>query len=280
MSARLIPNEIVRATNGRLACGNALAMLNGVCTSVSKVSPGCLFVPLKIDAADGHRDIDAALSKGAGGALCERSSGKGAGLVKKWPLKIIVDVDDSLEGLLNLACFWRHKINAPAVIGTAGSEPILNLAATMLKAKKNPLYLQTHKNMLHETALNLLGLNANHGWVLIEMKHDCTETAERLCKMCMPSIAVVTDETPCARALMESLEPPAVVFVAEDSLIAVDCKPRKGIQIIPCGPDNTPDKAVALPADDDARTRMCMALALVRHLGLSPQDMRAGLDAL
>ena len=71
MSVRLIPNEIVKSTNGRLAAGSALTMLNGVAHTISKITPGCLFIPLKADSGDGHRDIDKALSNGAGGALCE-----------------------------------------------------------------------------------------------------------------------------------------------------------------------------------------------------------------
>ena len=281
MSVRLIPNEIIKSTNGRLACGSALTMLNGISTSVSKVTPDCLFVPLKTDSRDGHMDIDTALKNGAGGALCEGTSGKLTGLAKAWPLKIIVEVNDAHESLLNLACFWRHKIMAQAVIGTPGSEPILNLAAAMLKAKKNPLYLQPHKNMLHETALDLLKLNAHHGWALIEMQNDCPETAERLCDMCMPSIAVVTEDTPCARALLEGLEPPAVVLVPDDKTFPADYKPRDEIRFIPCNPASGAGIETSLPGDGlAALSRMCMAVALAKHLGLKPDEIQAGLDAL
>ena len=280
MSARLIPNEIVKSTDGRLACGSALTMLNGICTNVSKVSPGCLFVPLKTDNRDGHLDIDTALSKGAGGALCEGTSGKLTSLVKKWPLKIIIEVKDTHKSLQNLACFWRHKIMAQTVIGTPGSEPILNLTAVMLKTKKNPLYLQTKKNMLHETALSLLGLNANHGWALIEMKHDCTETAEQLCEMCMPSIAVVTEDTPCARALMESLETPGVVLVPDNTTFPADYSPRNGVHLIPCSVASGSEIQTGLPSDGVAAlSQMCMAVALAKHLGLEPDEIQAGLDA-
>ena len=280
MSARLIPNEIVKSTDGRLACGSALTMLNGICTNVSKVSPGCLFVPLKTDNRDGHLDIDTALSKGAGGALCEGTSGKLTSLVKKWPLKIIIEVKDTHKSLQNLACFWRHKIMAQTVIGTPGSEPILNLTAVMLKTKKNPLYLQTNKNMLHETALRLLGLNANHGWALIEMKQDCAETAEQLCEMCMPSIAVVTEDTPCARALMKSLETPGVVLVPDDTTFPADYKPRDGVRLIPCSAASSSEIQTGLPSDGIAAlSQMCMAVALAKHLGLTPNEIQAGLDA-
>jgi UDP-N-acetylmuramyl pentapeptide synthase len=281
MSARLIPNEIVRSTDGRLACGSALTMLNGVCFNLQDVSSGCLFVPLKTDSHDGHLDIDTALSKGAGGALCECTSGKLTSLVKKWPLKIIVEVNDAHESLLNLACFWRHKIMAHAVIGTPGSEPALNLAAVMLKEKKNPLYLQAKKNMLHETALDLLSLNAHHGWVLIEMKQDCPETAKQLCEMCMPSIAVVTDDTPCARALIESLETPGVILIPDDKTFPADYSPRDGVRLIPCNAASGPGIETSLPEDGlAALSRMCMAVALAKHLGLKPDEIQAGLNAL
>ncbi len=281
MSARLIPNEIVRSTDGRLACGSALTMLNGISASVSKITNGCLFIPLKTDNRDGHLDIDTALSKGAGGALCEGTSGKLTGLVKKWPLKIIVEVEDTHKALQNLACFWRHKIMAQTVIGTPGSEPILNLAATMLKAKKNPLYLQTHKNILHETALRLLSLNANHGWALIEMQHDCPETAKRLCEMCMPSIAVVTEDTPCARALLDGLELPAVVLVPDEKTFPADYSPRDRVRLIPCSAASGSEMPPGLPSNGIAAlSQMCMAVALAKHLGLEPDEIQAGLNAL
>jgi len=280
MSARLIPNEIVKATNGRLACGSALTMLNGLCLDVRDVSPGCLFIPMKNSAGDGHRDIDTALRNGAGGALCESSSGKLTGLVKNWPLKILVEVEETRSALQNLACFWRHKIMAQTVIGTPGSEPILNLAALMLKTKKNPLYLQTDKKILHETALSLLGLNAKHGWVLIEMQQDCTETAERLCDMSMPSIAVVTEDSACARVLIESLEVPGVVLVSDDKTLPANYSLPNKVRLIPCSAASSSDMPTSLPSDGVAAlSQMCMAVALAKHLGLKPDEIQAGLDA-
>jgi hypothetical protein len=169
---------------------------------------------------------------------------------------------------------------AQTVIGTSGSEPALNLAAVMLKEKKNPLYLQAKKNMLHETALDLLSLNAHHGWVLIEMKQDCPETAEQLCEMCMPSIAVVTNDTPCARALMKSLETPGVVLVPDDKTFPADYSPRDGVRLIPCSAASSSEMPPGLPSDGVAAlSQMCMAVALAKHLGLEPDEIQAGLDA-
>jgi UDP-N-acetylmuramyl pentapeptide synthase len=278
MSVRLIPNEIVKSTNGRLASGSALTMLTGVCTSVSKVSPGCLFVPLIINGADGHRDIDTALKKGAGGALCQSSSGKISGLAKKWPMKILVEVEDSREALLSIACFWRHKIGATAIIGTPGSEPVLSLATNMLKAKKDPFILSASKDELHTTALRLLELNATHGWVLIEVENECSKTAEHLCEMCMSSIAVVVEDTPCARALLDTLETPAVVLIPDTKTFPSGFKPRKGVRLAPC---NSSDIPSALRGDAASKlTHMCMAVALAKHCGLGPDEIQTGLDAL
>jgi len=280
MKARLIPNEIVKSTNGRLACGSALTMLNGICVNVRDVSSGCLFAPLKNGGRDGHLDIDTALRNGAGGALCETASGKLTSLVKSWPLKIVVEVEDIHVALKDLACFWRHKVRAQSVIGTPGSEPILNLAAVMLKTKKNPLYLQASKNIMTETALSLLGLNAGHGWALIEMQHNCIETAKNLCDMCMPSIAVVTEDTPCARAVIESLEVPAVVLVPDDKTFPADYSPRDKVRLIPCSAASKSDIPTGLPSDAAAGlSQMCMAVALAKHLGLKPDEIQAGLDA-
>lgn len=281
MSARLIPNEIVRSTDGRLACGSALTMLNGVCANVSKITPGCLFIPLKTDIRDGHLDIDTALQKGAGGALCEGTSGKLTGLVKKWPLKIIVEVNDSLNGLLNIACFWRHKIGATTIIGTPGSAPVLDLTATMLKEKKDPFILKASKDEMHQTALRLLELNATHGWVLIEVENECSATAEHLCEMCMSSIAVVVEDTPCARALLETLEKPAVVLVPDTKTFPADFKPRDGIRLLPCITATGTDIPTALLGDAASKlTHMCMAVALAKHCGLGPDEIQAGLDGL
>jgi UDP-N-acetylmuramyl pentapeptide synthase len=277
MSVRLIPNEIVKSTNGRLAAGSALTMLNGIANSASMVTPGCLFIPLKTDTGDGHRDIDKALSNGAGGALCESSSGKLGGLVKKWPMKILVEVGDTREALLNIACFWRHKIGAITIIGTPGSEEVLSLAATMLRERKAPLILKASREALHTTAMHLLELNANHGWVLIEVENDCTETAQHLCEMCMSSIVVVMQDSPCARVLLETLETPAVVLVPDKRTFPSGYKPRKGIRLTPC---NTPVITSALVGDSaPPLSHVCMAVTLAKHLGLGPDEIQAALDA-
>jgi UDP-N-acetylmuramoyl-tripeptide--D-alanyl-D-alanine ligase len=264
MSARLIPNEIVKSTNGRLAGGSALTMLNGVCVSAGSVSPGCLFVPLTLNNADGHRNIDAALQKGAGGVLCARSSGKTAGVVKKWPGKIVVEVDDVLEALLNLACYWRHKINAIAVIGTPGSEPVLSQAAEMPTGEKKPLYVRCSSDSLHEVALQLLALNANHGWVLLELAGDCAATAERICDMSMPVAAVITADGPAARALLDAPDPPAAVFVPAGASFCKRLPDRKGIRIITCDADSGETKHTH--GNGPASTHLSMARCLVRHL--------------
>jgi UDP-N-acetylmuramyl pentapeptide synthase len=280
MSVRLIPNEIVKSTNGRLAAGSALTMLSGVSTNASKITPGCLYIPLKTDRGDGHRDIDKALLNGAGGALCEGSSGKLTGLAKKWPLKIVVEVEDTRKALLSIACFWRYKIGATTIIGTPGSEEVLNLTAEMLTAKKDPLILKTSRDELHTTAMHLLELNANHGWVLIEVEHDCTETAKHLCEMCMSSLAVVMEDTPCARTLLDTLETPAVVLVPDEKTFARDYQPRDGIRLTPCSAIPGTDIPSDLPGDAaPALTQRFMAVALAKYCGLEPDEIQAGLDA-
>ncbi len=261
MSARLIPNEIVKSTNGRLAGGSALTMLGGVCVSAATVTPGCLYVPLTLNNADGHRDIDAALQKGAGGVLCARSSGKTAGMIKKWPGKIVVEVDDVLVALLGLACYWRHKINAIAVIGTPGSGPVLSRACEMLTAKKNPLHVRCAPDSLHAAALHLLALNAHHGWVLLELTEDCAATAVRICDMSMPAAAVITQDGAAVHALLDAPDPPAV-FVSENAL-ASRLPGRIGVKIIACDADTSPSSR----AHDSAH--LSMARCLVRHLSCS-----------
>ncbi|MBM4309754.1 MAG: hypothetical protein FJ119_02245 [Deltaproteobacteria bacterium] len=264
MSARLIPNELVKATSGRLAAGSALTMLNGVCVSAATVTQGCLFVPLTLNTADGHRDIDAALQKGAGGVLCARSSGKTAGVVKKWPGKIVVEVDDALEALLNLACYWRHKINACAVIGSPGSEPVLSRAREMLTAEKKPLHVRCTRDSLHTAALRLLELNANHGWVLLELAEDCAATAARLCAMSMPAAAVITADGPAARALLDAPDPPAAVFVPAGARSA-SLPGRTGVKIIVCDADCGKTKQPSGSGPESAH--LSMARCLVRYLG-------------
>jgi hypothetical protein len=93
----------------------------------------------------------------------------------------------------------------------------------------------------------------------------------------MSSTAVVMEDTPCARVLLDTLETPAVVLVPDKKTFPSGYCPRKGIRLIPC---NTPDIASALVGDSaPPLSGVSMAVALAKHLGLKSDEIQAGLDA-
>ncbi len=194
MHIRIIPNEIIKATGGRFAGGIGLTMIESVCIDSRKTTSNCLFVPLKGTRRDGHRFIEDALSKGAVATLVGSDSGVLAGLQKKYKRKILIEVDDTLTALGNLASLWRYKFTPELLIvtGSSGVSETGRIADSIIGEHRRVLTNPLSGNRLQELPLTLMKLNAEHEAVLFALEMDQPGELKRLADICEPTAVLIT----------------------------------------------------------------------------------------
>ena len=192
MSIQLIPNEIVKLTNGRFISGIGLTMINGVYVDDRKVTPGSLFIPLKNSR---HASIEKAFQKGAVATLVSRDSKTSSRTFTNNPKKIFIEVEDTLLALLEMARFWRYKlgINFIAATGSKNSSKVKDLSYRLINSLKPAAEVPDSINSPIDQALFMMDLTAGFKKVMIRIDAAETEDMEKLIYTCEPSILMITD---------------------------------------------------------------------------------------
>jgi UDP-N-acetylmuramoyl-tripeptide--D-alanyl-D-alanine ligase len=169
-----------------------------------QVEPGGVFVALRGDRADGHDFVKDALEKGAAMVILERSVGLDVPLVdlgkrrpslpQVWSVPLLLQVPNALEGLQQLAAFWRRRFS-PRVIGVTGSvgkTTTKELVADVLSRRYNVLKSEQSYNNEIGLPLTVLQMTAESERVVLEMgMYDVGEIAH-LAHIALPHVGVVT----------------------------------------------------------------------------------------
>jgi UDP-N-acetylmuramoyl-tripeptide--D-alanyl-D-alanine ligase len=170
--------------------------------------PGALFVALPGARVDGHDFVADAFARGAVAALVHRDL---SGTYKTVdtatvPLEqadlpeppLCIRVADSLAGLQQLAACWRARfdIRVIAITGSVGKSTTKELAWSVLSKRYRTLRSQGNLNNEIGLPLTLLGLDASHECVVLEMgMYDIGEITQ-LCAIARPQVGVVTNVGP------------------------------------------------------------------------------------
>lgn len=191
MSIRLIPNEIVKTTNGRFISGIGLTMIDGIYVDDRKVTPGSLFVPLK---GSRHASIEKAFQKGAVATLVNRDSKTSSRTFTNNPKKIFIEVEDTLSALLEMARFWRYKlrINFIAVTGS-NNDKIKNLFFKVINSSIPAMEVPGSINSPVDLALFMMDLTAGFKKVIIRIDATEPKDMEKLIYTCEPSVLTVME---------------------------------------------------------------------------------------
>ena len=195
------------------------------------LNPGDLFIAIAGEHFDGHNYVQAALEKGAVGAIIE--AGKH---VAGDPLRLL-QVDDSLKALQLLGAAARRLWGKPllAVTGSAGKtttkEILAHILATRFRVMKSSGNLNNHIGL----PLQLLKLEAEHDVGVVEMGMNHADEIRALGELAHHDLAVVTIVAPVhleffgslaeiARAkyeIIETLHPGGVaVLNADDEYVS------------------------------------------------------------
>ncbi|MFN0053132.1 MAG: UDP-N-acetylmuramoyl-tripeptide--D-alanyl-D-alanine ligase [Planctomycetales bacterium] len=181
-------NDVLAATRGTATgLGANPPPITRVSTDSRQVRAGDLFWALPGARFDGHDFVTQALNQGAAACVVERS--RAAQLTGP-----ILQVDDSLRALGDLARWYRHQREAMVigVTGSVGKTTTREMVHAVLSSSHSGMRSQRNYNNEIGLPMSLLELAADHDFAVLEMGAGRVGDIRALCEIACPEIGIVT----------------------------------------------------------------------------------------
>lgn len=200
---RLDAHFVQAATGARLRGLAPPEPFSGVGTDTRALAPGSLFVALKGPNFDGHDFVPKALAAGAAGALVRRGF-----RLPEDPQACLLEVDDTLAALGDLAASWRRESDAyvAAITGSNGKTSTKEMLAGILEQRHLVLKTQGNLNNLIGLPLTVMRLDESHTACVLEMGMNAPGEIARLTEIAAPEVGLITNVGPAHIGFLGSLE--------------------------------------------------------------------------
>ena len=184
MTFRASLSDCERTLDAELLGDDAEA--RGVGIDTRTLAAGELFVAVRGERFDGHDFAAEAAARGAAGLVVERA----------------VDVDvpqlvvaDAGEALGRLARHWlgRHQLPVIAITGSNGKTTTREICREILERLGPVLATRGNLNNDYGVPLTVLRLGPEHRYAVVEMGASRAGDIARLCRICPPDVAIVTN---------------------------------------------------------------------------------------
>ncbi len=271
MKTLTLADVIEALTGNRIAASQPIY---DVVIDSRQAKAGSLFVALSGQQTDGHAFINQAFENGAVAAITHQPGSQVTTIqaaqtnpdqmlsaVGKLP--ICIQIKDSLQGLQQLAAFWRNQFK-PRVIGITGSvgkSTTKELTWAVLSTRFKTLKSQGNYNNELGLPLTLLNLKSDDAYIVLEMgMYDLGEIA-LLCDLAQPHLGVITNVGPVHLERLGTIER---IAQAKAELL----------QALPAAESSTSKKGgIAILNYDDPLVQPMAAQTRARVLtyGLAPQ---------
>ena len=201
--------EILKATGGKLLCGDKTRVFETVCIDSRSISSHDVFIAIVGDVHDGHAFLSEVARQGVGGLIVARE--KTADLpISEWQAQNIacVAVADTTRALGDLAAFHRSRSDAAlvAITGSNGKTTTRQMAAAVVGEKFNTLSTIGNYNNQIGVPLTLLRLSPEHRWAVVEIGTNSPGEIAKLAQICAPDIGVITNIGPAHLEGLGSLD--------------------------------------------------------------------------
>lgn len=181
---------VLQATGAQARGECPVLPFTGVSTDTRTIQAGELFVALSGPNFDGNDFLDRAFAAGATAALVRRGapSPQGNG-------HCLLEVDDTLKALGDLAAAWRreHSALVAAITGSNGKTTTREMLAAILSGRHQVLATKGNLNNLIGLPLTLLGLREAHTACVVEMGMNAPGEIARLTQIAAPEAGVITN---------------------------------------------------------------------------------------
>ena len=225
--------EILAAVKGRMISGDPQGCFSGFNSDSRATGQGEIFWALKGDRFDGHDFVSRAVRQGATGVVVK----KGFQVpLEKASHTVVIEVDDTLRALGDLAAWWRrqHNTKVAALTGSSGKTTTKEMTAAILEVGNRTLKNPGNHNNLIGLPVTLLKLEKTHERAVLEMGMNHKGEIARLTEIADPHVAAILnvgmvhleglgDIDGVAKAkteMMEKLSPEAkIVLNGDDGLL-------------------------------------------------------------
>lgn len=181
-------SDIVKATGGKLVCGDENTVINDITTDSRLAASGMLFVPLVGERFDAHDFIAQTIEKGVSAVITHKS-------VDKNEKTAIISVDNTQSALQAIAKYYKSLFNIPTVglTGSVGKTTTKDMIASVLGMKYNTLKTQGNFNNEIGLPLTVFKLCDEHEAAVLEMGMSGFGEIHRLAKIAQHDTAVITN---------------------------------------------------------------------------------------
>ena len=195
MESKFSLYDILRAVNGRILSEAKFSSFRDISTDSRLIRPGDLFIALKGEHYDGCHFLEESFNKGARGALVSASEKRFLEANNFCGKAVIIEVEDTLRALGDIAHFWRKKISpfVVAITGSNGKTTTKEMVAAILKKKFAVLQTEGNFNNLIGLPLTLLRLTGKKKFAVLEMGMNQRGEIRRLSEICLPDVGVLTN---------------------------------------------------------------------------------------
>lgn len=185
-------NEILEAVNGRYLEYNGERKITYVETDTRKIREGALFIALKGENFNGNKFADVALKNGASAVIIDEIA---FDPLKTKGLGNIIIVEDTRKALLDLAAYYRRKLDIKVVgiTGSTGKTSTKDLVAAALSSKYKVFKTKGNFNNEVGVPLMIFSLDNSYDIAVLEMGMSNLGEIERLALAGKPDIAVITN---------------------------------------------------------------------------------------
>ncbi len=185
--------DIVRVTKGKLICGNEEKICNNFSKDTRTIQKGDMYIGLKGEKFDGSKFWEQAIENGAEGVIIEGQEITQENK-EKYSNKIIIEVEDTLEALYEIAKYKRSLYDIPviAVTGSVGKTSTKDIIASVVSTQYKTLKTEGNNNNNIGLPLTILKLK-DHEAAVIEMGMNHFGEISLLTSIAKPTLSVITN---------------------------------------------------------------------------------------
>ena len=185
--------EILNVTKGKLIIGNLESEVENFSKDTRTIQNGDIYIGIKGDKFDGSDFWKQALDSGAKAVIISKKNIT-ENEKKEYKDKIIIEVEDTLNALYELAKYKRKQYNIPvvAITGSVGKTSTKDIVANVLSQKFKTLKTEGNFNNNIGLPMTILRLK-NHEALVVEMGMNHFGEIRKLANIAKPTVAVITN---------------------------------------------------------------------------------------
>jgi UDP-N-acetylmuramoyl-tripeptide--D-alanyl-D-alanine ligase len=190
-------DTILSATGGTLLYGSPDLVGNDVAVDSREATPGCVFIALPGERADGHDFLGAAVDRGARVLIVSRSEEE---IIQALDLSsmrnvALIRVEDATKALSDLAAYHRSRLHCAVVgiTGSTGKTTTKDFLDAVLRSTLRVVSTQGNRNNEIGVPLTVLCAEADTEVLVVEMGMRGLGQIAELCAVARPTVALVTN---------------------------------------------------------------------------------------